>query len=84
MSGPTTVCPGNVGVSPNTSRQNSVGFQDDIRDDEERRKYLTAKLVDLDLEILIWTLDLFSSFVFVLSRSKSSVSSCSSGRDRNN
>ena len=60
MSGPTTVCPGNVGVSPNTSRQNSVGFQDDIRDDEERRKYLTAKLVDLDLDldILIWTLDL--------------------------
>ena len=51
MSGPTTVCPGNVGVSPNTSRQNSVGFQDDIRDDEERRKYLTAKLVDLDLDI---------------------------------
>ena len=47
MSGPTTVCPGNVGVSPNTSRQNSVGFQDDIRDDEERRKYLTAKLVEI-------------------------------------
>ena len=43
MSGPTTVCSGNVGVSAQTSRQNSVGFQEDIREDEERRKYLTAK-----------------------------------------
>ena len=43
MSGPTTVCSGNVGVSPQTSRPNNVGFQEDIREDEERRKYLTAK-----------------------------------------
>ena len=40
MSGPTTVCSGNV---PSTQRQNSVGFQEDTREDEERRKYLTAK-----------------------------------------
>ncbi len=43
MSGFTTVYSGAVGVSPGTQRQSSVGFQDDVRDDEERRKYLTAK-----------------------------------------
>ncbi len=34
---------GGVGVSASTQRQSSVGFQDEGRDDEERRKYLTAK-----------------------------------------